>query len=328
MATPVGVNELTTVVDRYLASEVTDTVYSSNPLTYRWMTGDAKRIVKGGLQLEAPLRTSRPTAGGWFSDLDVLTTAQSDTKKTLAWDWKQLFVPVAISGLTLIKVDSPRALYNYVAEKWDEAKMEIAELLAVGLYGDSNINAKAPDGIATVTAQSGVYGGVTRSTLPGALLSKVDVTSATLTLPKLQSMFSGTSKGGYHPTIILSRQEQFDRYLNLGQAMVSLSPDIHAMRDDNMFNAGFNNLSYNGVPWVVDPHVANGAGGALNSEILFLTESVFKLYVSERADFYMEDFQTAINQNAAVSKLYWAGNLACTYPALQGKMTNISLPVL
>jgi hypothetical protein len=326
MATPVGVNELTTVVDRYLASEVTDTVYSSNPLTYRWMTGDAKRIVKGGLQLEAPLRTSRPTAGGWFSDLDVLTTAQSDTKKTLAWDWKQLFVPVAISGLTLIKVDSPRALYNYVAEKWDEAKMEIAELLAVGLYGNGISNPKMPDGLGAVVDNGTVaptYAGVLRSTLPGALNAKLDIATATLTLNKLQSMFSGTSKGGYHPTIILSRQEQFDRYLALGQAMVSLSPDIHAMRDDNMFNAGFNNLSYNGVPWVVDPHVADGPS-ASNSQILFLTESVFKLYVSERADFYMEDFQTAINQNAAVSKLYWAGNLACTYPALQGKFTNIS----
>jgi hypothetical protein len=203
--------------------------------------------------------------------------------------------------------------------------MEMAEIMAAALYGNGITVPKAIDGLGAIVDAGTVptYGGISRASMPTVLNANVDAATATLTLGKVQSMMSQCAKGGHHPSIILSRSEQYDRYVALGQAMVTLNPDVHGMRDDTLFNAGFTNLTYNGVPWVIDPHVPDGANSS-NSKIMFLTESFFRLYVSERADFYMEDFQTAINQNAAVSKLYWAGNLANTYPATNGTFNAIT----
>jgi hypothetical protein len=38
----------------------------------------------------------------------------------------------------------------------------------------------------------------------------------------------------------------------------------------------------------------------------------------------LEPFQTAIDQAAMVGKIFWAGNVRCTFPGRQLKMTNVS----
>ena len=94
-------------------------------------------------------------------------------------------------------------------------------------------------------------------------------------------------------------------------------------RDGQLANAGFDNLLFNGVQWVKDDNVFDGPNTS-NSSILMLNEDYIHLAVSPRADFYLEDFQTPIQQDAMVSKLLWAGNLIVRNPARCGKMTAVA----
>lgn len=323
MATPIGANVVTAISRRFIFSEIVDNVYNSNLFLYR-MNQANKRIVTGGTQIEVPLMYARLSAGGPYQGADVLTVAPSDTVKNLAVDWKQHYVPIVVDGLTLIKTDSPQAIANFLRMYFAQSEMDMAENLGVGLWSDAVTNAKQIDGLKGAIDDGTVattYGGLSRTTNTW-FKSQVDSTTGTMTLAALNSFFGNVAEGGRHPTVILSRQGQYDRYwaLNTSNQRFVAAPTGH---DEQLASAGFTNLLFNGVPWGVDSHVFDGPN-ASNSAIAMLNEDYLWWVVSPRADFYMEDFQTPVNQDAHVAKLLWAGNLICTNPARQGKMTAVA----
>jgi hypothetical protein len=323
MATPIGTNVVSSIARRFILPEVADNVYNDNAVLFRLMQAN-RRIVRGGTQIEVPLMYSRFSAGGPYSGFDVLNVAPSDTVKNGAWDWKQYFVPVTVDGLTLIKTDSPESIANFLELYFAQAEMEMAELLAVGLWSDGTSNPKDFDGLKGAVDDSsvlGTYGGLSRTTNTW-WKSQLDSSTATLTLAALNSMFGNAKSGGRHPTLIASRQEQYNRYwaLNTVNQQFVAQPGGH---DEQLAQAGFTNLIFNGVPWIVDSHVFNGPN-ASNSSVVFLNEDYIWLAVSPRADFYLEDFQTPVNQDAMVAKMLFAGNVVVTNVQRQGKMTNLS----
>lgn len=323
MATPIGTTAVTAIARRYILPEVVDNVYNSNALTFRMLQAN-RRLVRGGTQIEVPLMYARFSAGGPYSGFDVLNVAPSDTVKNGAWDWRQHYVPVSVDGLTLIKTDQPEAVVNFIEMYFAQAEMEMAENMGVGIMSNGSSNPKEIDGLQGAVDDAGVlvtYGGLSRNTNTW-WRSQDDSTTATLTLTALNSMFGNCSQGGRHPTIICSRQEQYNRFwaLNVINQDFPVQPAGH---DEQLASAGFTNQLFNGVPWIVDSHTFDGPNSS-NSAILMLNENYIWLAVSPRADFYLEDFQTPVNQDAMVAKLLWAGNLIVTNCARQGKLSNIS----
>lgn len=323
MATPIGTNVVTAIARRYILPEIVDNIYNSNPVFFR-LNAANKRIVRGGTHIEVPLMYARFGSGGPYQGLDLLNVAPSDTLKNGAWDWKQHYVNVTVDGLTLIKTDSPEAIANFIQMYFAQAEMEMAENLAVGIWSDASTNPKEIDGLKGAVDDGGVlatYAGLSRTTNTW-WQSYDDSTTATLTLSSLQSLFGNVTEGGRHPTLIASRQEQYNRFWNLNQPDVNynIGPMGH---DEQLASAGFTNQLFNGVPWIVDSHVFDGPNTS-NSAIVMLNEDYLYWVVSPRADFYLEPFQSPVNQDAMVSKMLWAGNLVLTNCSRQGKMTNIT----
>lgn len=323
MATAIGTNVVTSISKRYVMPTIVDNIYGSNPIFFRFNKSQ-KKMIRGGTHIEVPLMYSRFGTGGPYQGLDPLAVTPSDTVKNGAWDWKQQYVNVTVDGLTLIKADSPEAIVNFLTMYFQQAEMEMAENLAVGLWSDGTTDPKQIDGLKGAVDDGGVlttYAGLSRSTNTW-WRSYDDSTTGTLTLAALQTMFGSVSVGGQHPTIIASRQEQYNRYwaLNVSNQEFPVGP---GGRDEVLAQAGFTNLLFNNVPWVVDSHVFDGPN-ANNSAIVMLNENYIDWVVSPRADFYLEDFQTPVTQDAMVAKLLWAGNLVVTNCARQGKMTNLT----
>lgn len=319
---PIGVDVVTSIARRWVLPEVVDNIYASNPVFFRVNQAN-KRIVRGGTHIEVPLMHQEFAAGGPYSGFDVLDTAPSDTVRNARYDWRQHFVPVTVDGLTLIKTDSPEAIANFIQLYFAQAEMQMSENLGFGLWSDGSA-AKEIDGFETAVDDGTVtasYAGLNRTTF-SFWNSQVDSTTATLDKDSLQSMHGSTGTGGRHATLIASRQEQYNRYwsLNVGQQRYPAQPMGH---DEQLASAGFDNLLFNNTPWVVDSHVFDGPNTS-NSAIVFLNEDFMYWAVSPRADFYLEDFQSPVNQDAMVSKLLWAGNLVFTNLATQGKMTAVA----
>jgi hypothetical protein len=316
MATPIGANVVTAIARRHIIREIADNVYGDNVLFFRLNRAN-KKLIQGGTQIEVPLMYARMAAGGFYSGLDLLDISPSDTVKNAAFDWRQAYVPVTVDGLTLLKVDSPESVVNFIKMQFEQANLEMAENLGAGVWTDGSV-AKAIDGVVGAVddgTELATYGGLSR-TANVWWKSQVDTTTTILTLAAMQTMFGSTRKGGRHATLIVTTQANYDRLWNQQQVMQT-HPTEPKGHDEQLAQAGFTNLLFNGVPVVVDEHVPA-------DHMFFLNEDYIKFCVSPRGDFYMQDFQEPVNQDAMVAKLFWAGNLIFQNVARQGKLTALA----
>lgn len=317
MATPIGTNEVNSLSRRYILPQVTDNLYRSNVMFFR-LNSMNKKILQGGLQIEIPLVYTRFAAGGYYQGFDLLDVSPSDTVKNAAFDWKQGYVPVSVDGLTLIRSDSPEAVVNFLSFYFENAQTELAEILGTGVWSDGTTNTKSIDGLKGAVDDGTVlttYGGLSRTTNTW-WKSQVDAATTTLTTATMQTMFGNCTEGARHPTLLAGTQANYNRYWALNTAFQAfpVQPGGH---DEQLAQAGFSNLVFNGVPFVVDSHVPA-------NHIFFLNEDYIYLYVNPRADFNMKEFREPVDQDAMTSLILWAGNIALSNCARQGKMTSIT----
>lgn len=321
MATPLGTNVITSIVRQHIMPTIVDNVYNSNPIFFR--INRSKRFIKGGTQIEVPVMYGRFGNGGAYSGYDSLNVSPNDTIKTVAFDWKQYYVPVSLDGLTLIKTDSPEAIADIIKLQFAQAEMEMAENLGTDLFAEGNTNTKTIDSIFWATDGSnpggsiGNYGGISRSTNTWWAGQETNA-ATTLSRATLNDQFTLASEGGRHPTIIVSGQDQYNKYYNVAVAGQTVQQGPVAY-DEMLYSGGFTNLLFNGVPWVVDSHVTAGQSG---THVYMLNEDYIYWAVSPRADMMIEDFQTPITQDAMSTKMLWAGNLVVTNCSRQSKHDN------
>jgi len=314
MATPIGADHITSIVNRHLMGDIIDMAYGGNPTFFRLYNSN-RRFVDGGPTIEQPVMASQFTAGGSFSDLDVLDMSPQNTLRTAAWDWKEKYVPVAFSNLTMVKLNSADSIANGVQVQVEQASMHMRDLLGTGLYS-AGTDAKELDGLGLAVATSGTYAGIDRSAntwwqakRPSALANH-----AALTLPVLNGLQTSVTSGGRFPTLCLTTQAIYNRIWGIlqgTQQFYSVSE-----KDAQMASAGFNNFVFNGTPFLVDPKIPNVAAET-GGQLYFLNEDFIKLAVTPLSDFRMEPFQQAFNQAAIGAKLLFTGQLLVTNPALQ-----------
>jgi hypothetical protein len=322
--TPIGGNVVTSVVRQYILPKVVDNVFQSNVVFFR--INQSKRFIKGGTQIEVPIMYGRFSNGGAYRGFQVLDMSPNDTVRTAAYEWKQYYVPVSVDGRTLLITDSADAIVDYVKLSMRQAEMEMADNLGHDLFGTS-VGGDVLDGLGAMIDQSnpsgGNYGGLDRTSTPLAFWKGgEDFTTSTMSLGALNDGFQAASEGGRHPSIILSRKDQYSRYWRLAVTdQVTMQGPVGY--DEQLYSAGFTNLLFNGIPWVIDSHVNDGPNST-NSCIYMLNEDFIYWAVSPRADFKVEDFQTPIDQDAMASKMLFAGNLLGSAPARQYKFSNIS----
>ncbi len=317
MATPIGADHISAIVNRYLMPDIIDLAYDGNPLFYR-LHNSNRRMVDGGPHIEQPVMNSQFTAGGSFSDLETLDMTPQDTLRTVAWDWKEKYVPVAFSNLTMVKLNTSDSIANGVEVQVQQASMTMAELLGQGLYSDGS-DAKEIDGLQSAIDTTGTYGGIARSGSTGwwngVTDSNLNLTQDFATaMPELNTAQTSVTVGGRFPTIAVTNSDVYNAVWN----MLVEKQNFYTVneKDTQLAAAGFNNFLFNGTPFVVDPKCPA-------EELYFLNEDFIKLVVTPLSDFRMEPFQQAFNQAAIGAKLLWTGNLIVTAPKLQYRGTGV-----
>lgn len=316
MATAIGTNQLTSLSRNYVLPQVIDQIYRSNVMFFR-LNSMNKKIVQGGTQIEVPLNYTRRAAGGFYTGYQQLDTSPSDTVKNGVWDWKQAETNVTVDGLTLIRADSPEAVVNFLDYEFRSARTDLAEILGGGVWSDGS-NGLFIDGLKGAVDDTTVlttYAGINRSTNTW-WKSQVDTSTTTLTLSAMQTLFGNCTEGARHPTLLVGTQANYNRFWVLGQTNQTWPVGPGAV-DEQLMQAGFSNLIFNGVPLAVDSHVPA-------NHIFFLNEEYIDLFVNPRADFDMKEFREPVNQDAMVSLILWAGNIAVSNCARQGKMTALT----
>lgn len=323
--TAIGTDVVTALARRTIMPRIADNVYKSNPLFFRMYKG-GKKIVQGGFQIEQPLMYQAMAAGGPYSGTDQLNITPSDTVLNAVYPWAQQFVPITIDGLTQIKMDQPIAIANFVKMQFRQAEMQMADNIGTGLWSDTVANSKQILGLTGAIDNGTIassYGGLNRTTYSW-WNSQEDTSTTVTSLNKYNLLFQSCTFGGRHPTIILTTQSCWNYFYNtvgVATAGTQIFPNAPTGSDEILLSAGYTNLLFNNVPLVSDSHIP---GGTNQGVVFMINENYWDLFVSPRADFTLEDFQTPVDQDVMVAKILWAGNMACSNAQVNGKFIGLT----
>jgi hypothetical protein len=321
VATPIGTDVVTAISRRYILPDIADAIYNSNPMFYRANRMN-KKLVQGGFQIELPIMYSRFAAGGFYSGYDALNIAPSDTVQNAAFSWKQAYVPVTVDGLTLVRVDSPQAIANFLALYFQQAEMELSQILGASLWSTA-LTSNQLDSIPAAIdagALASSYGGITNNSTDWQ--GQVVSATTTMTFANLQTLFGDCTYGGRHPTIIVTNQTEYNSYVALFTATTYYERGPGAY-DEILAQGGWTNALFNNIPVVVDSNVPAGLSGG-GGQLFMIDEQYFYLIVATGVDFKLEDFITPVNQDAMVAKLFWMGDSVFNNRITSGKYTDIT----
>jgi hypothetical protein len=311
---------ISSISRRILREEATDVYYLGSPWTWR-LWAKNKIVRRGGLHIESRFIYQPWSTGGAFYGPEVLNVEPSDPEISGAWDWKEYYTSVTIDQRSLIRADSEYAVANYVIEQCEIAKMDLRDKLAYGVWSDGS-NFKQFDGMYEIIDNgtiSSTYGGLSRSSYP-FLDAQLDTSTTTLNLGALNSLFDLASKGARSPKLIVSSRANLTRFENLLQAQVQYTQPT-AVIDQTFASGGFSGGWYRNQPWLVDEHInPTGTEGVL----FMINDDYFELVINQNGDFVVHPFQQPTNQFVITSLVYVAGNIICTNPQVQAKMTALT----
>jgi len=140
MALPVS--DLTAFTQQYIVPRTTDLIFKESPLFVRMLN---KRRMKfsGGTYIQRPLIYAALN-GDWFAKGDPFNIAYVPTDTAFMVNVKDLYVNVTLYGTDDVLNRGDEAAFSLVETKMANASMQMAKLIATGLYQDGQSAVAAP----------------------------------------------------------------------------------------------------------------------------------------------------------------------------------------
>jgi hypothetical protein len=309
----------TTIESR--SKKLADNVTKNNALLARLNQRGNIRTVSGGSLIFEELSFAENGNTGWYSGYDLLPVAAQDVISSAQYDFKQAACPVIISGLDELKNAGDQQMIDLLEGRVKVAESSMMNLLAQGIYSDGTaaggkqvggLNAAVP-----VNPATGVYGGIDRATWT-FWRSKTTTAGATLTALTVQAafnaMWASLIRGMDRPDLIVVDNFMWGIYVASLQAQQRFTNPSAA-------KLGFPSIEYMDADVVLD----GGIGGfAVTNTAYFLnTKYLFwRPHAQRNLVPLSPNRRYAINQDAEVQILAWAGNLTASGLQFQGRLIS------
>lgn len=309
-------NVATSTMEKRLPG-IVDGFFQSNPFAQRLLSLDNIKI-EGGRDIRARyIYADKPSS--WYSGLDLLPIEQKESRTEMKFDWKQHNVPLLLSGLDLLKNAGAEKISDLVQDEMDEIQMTAANEMGKAVFGDGSapktltgLRAICDDGTTVAT-----YGGITRSATEGTpgypLRGVINTAGTTFSLSAMNTAMQSVVIGAEKPDLIITTQTLWNKWWERAQP----SQRFNATDANRPVNIGFSQIEMNGAAVVVDSHCPAG-------HVYFLNMKWIKLVVHSKRFFNFTDWMYPTNQDSALKRMYFAGELVCKSPRLQGLYTNVS----
>jgi hypothetical protein len=309
----------TTIESR--SRKIADNVTKNNGLlTYIDKRGNIKTISGGSTILEE-LSFAENGNAGWYSGYDLLPVAAQDVLSAAQFDLKQAACPVIISGLEQLQNAGKEQMIDLLDGRLGVAEATMANLLAGGIYSDGTANGGKQitglDAAVPVNPAAGTYGGIDRvtwtfwrskSTTAGAALTNLTVQGA------MNTMWSSLVRGMDRPDLIVMDGFMWNIYMASLQAQQRFT-------DPNSATLGFPTVKYMDADVILD----GGIGGFATAKTMYFLNTKYLKY-RPHADRNMVPLapnkRYAINQDAEVQIIGWAGNLTSSGAQFQGRLIS------
>jgi len=309
----------TTIENR--SGEIADNVTLNNALL-SWIkkSGNTREFSGGSLIFEEISFAANGNAG-WYSGYDLLPVAAQDVLSAAQFNICQAACPVTISGLERLKNMGKQQIIDLMESRLKVAESSMANLIAAGVYSDGTgaggkqvvgLNAMVP-----VTPTTGVYGGIDRavwsvwrsqSTTLGAAASPTTIQLA------MDAMWAGLVRGRNQPNLIVADNFMWTQYIQSLQL-------IQRFAGTDSGNLGFPSVKFMGADVVLD----GGLGGFATAKTMYFLDTEFihwRPHGQRNMKALDPSRRYAVNQDAEISILAWAGNLTSSGPQFQGRLIS------
>jgi len=314
----------TTIENR--SRKIADNVTSNNALLARLKRRGKIRTFSGGHKIIQELSFAENANTGWYSGYDLLPVGVSDVISAAEFSIKQAAVPVIISGLEQLQNAGREAMIDLMEARLSVAESSMANLLCDGIYSDgTGSGGKEIDGLnaaVPVDPSTGTYGNINSATWTFWRNASTNETAANTTAALIQGHFNGLwaqlVRGADRPDMIVCDSTIWEVYIASLQAQQRFT-------NTNEADAGFPSVKFMDADVVLDGGIytgdVTGATGApagtayfLNTDYLF-----YRPHRSRNMVPLSPNRRYAVNQDAEVQILAWAGNMTCSGRQFQGR---------
>lgn len=302
-------DQITAVTRRKYMPKLVDNIFDSDPLLKRSKEKGWYTSIDGGTTILQPLMYAQITAAGSYSPTALLDTTDNDTFTSAEYAWKFYYANITVSGADEHKNMGDSQVLDFVKNKVMAAEMTLKDKIGDGIYSSAS-TATDIGGLRLIVDTANTVGGIDQSTYSWWQSSTEDATTTTLTLSALQTAYNAASINGKSPTVITATRANYNRYYAL------LQPQQRFV-DGDTAKAGFQNLMFNGAPFVVSAKCPA-------SHIFLLNEEFLNLYYHPQRDFSFDPFIKSSTQDLKTGKIFWMGNLGTSNCRMHGKLTAVA----
>lgn len=296
-----------------------DNVTKNNALLARLNERGNEKPVSGGSVIFQELSFAENGNAGWYSGYDLLPVAAQDVISAAQFDIKQAACPVVISGLEMLQNAGREQMMDLLEGRLAVAEGTMSNLLAGGIYGDGTANGgKAVTGLDAAVpvdpTTNATYGGINQQTWNfwRNVVSSPGVLTAANVQGAWNALWAQLVRGMDRPDLIVVDS------LMWGYYMASLQAQQRFLQAEKG-KLGFPTIAYMDADVVLD----GGIGGfATPKTAYFLNTKYFhwRPHSARNMVPLSPNKRYAINQDAEVQIIGWAGNATCSGRKFQGRL--------
>lgn len=325
MANPSStMTEIVTTTLRNRTGKLQDNVSKNNALLNRLKRKGKVKTVSGGRTIVQELEYAENGTFKRYSGYEVLNISPSDVFTAAEFPYAQAAVAISISGLEQLQNSGQNAIIDLLEARIANGEKTLTNNVAVDCYSDGTADGgRQIGGLQLLIASNpttGVVGGIDRSTTIGTFwrnkkFSSVTDGGAPATAATMQSymnrLWVQLCRGADAPDLIVADNNYWRLYLESLQA-------IQRVASSEMAEAGFSSLKYMNADVVLDGGF--GGGAIANSMYMLNTDYIYFRPHGDRFFAPLGDERFAVNQDAMVKLIGFAGNMTLSNGFLQGAL--------
>jgi hypothetical protein len=311
--------EIVTTTLRNRTGKPADNVTKNNALLKRLKQKGNVKPVDGGRTIVQELEYAENGTYKRYSGYEALNISPSDVFTGAEYNYAQAAVAISISGLEELQNSGEEAIINLLAGRIKNADRTLMNNIALDIYSDGTADGGRQIGglqLLVATTPTNTVGGINAGTYTfwqNKAFSSLTNGGSAATQANIQSymnrLYLQLVRGADKPDLIVADNNYYRLYLESLQAIQRIAGTDEA-------SAGFDSLKYMSSDVVLD---GGFGGGAPTNTMYFLnTDYLFFRPHANRNMVPIGDDRYAVNQDAMVKLIGFAGNMTTSNRFLQG----------
>lgn len=316
--------EIVTTTLRNRSGKLADNVSKNNALLNRLKKKGKVKMVNGGRTIVQEIEYAENGTYKRYSGYEALDISPSDVFTGAEFNYAQSAVAVSISGLEMIQNSGEEAIIDLLESRISNAEKTMANNTSLDCYSNGSADGGRQIGglqLLVAATPTNVVGGIDASTTVGAFWQNTafsavtnggNAATASNIGDYMNRIYVQQVRGTDKPDLIVADNNYYRLYLESLQAIQRIASDDEA-------SAGFMSLKYMSSDVVLD---GGYGGGAPTNTMFFLnTDYIYFRPAAGRMFEPLGDERFAVNQDAMVKLIGFAGNMTVSNRRLQAVLT-------